>query len=40
MLLVNNARVVAVEMKSTLNVADVDEHLERLEKIRQFPPVG
>ncbi len=38
MLLVNNVYVVAVEIKSPLNVADVNEHLERLEKIRQFPP--
>ena len=38
MLLVNNMYVVAVEVKSTLNVADVDEHLERLDKIRTCPP--
>lgn len=38
LLLVNQTDVVAVEIKSTLQVADVDEHLARLEKIRVFPP--
>ena len=38
LLLVNQTYVVAVEVKSTLRVADVDEHLERLEKIRAYPP--
>ena len=38
LLLVNKTHVVAVEVKSTLKVADVDEHLERLEKIRMCPP--
>lgn len=38
LLLVNTAYVIAVEVKSTLKVADVDEHLDRLEKIRVYPP--
>ena len=38
LLLVNKMYVIAVEVKSTLKVADVDEHLERLEKIRTCPP--
>ena len=36
--LVNDTQAIAVEVKSTLKVSDVDEHLERLEKIREYPP--
>jgi len=37
-LLVNTNIAVAVEVKSTLTREDVDEHLERLERIRQVAP--
>ena len=36
--LINDTQAIAVEVKSTLKVVDVDEHLERLEKIRKYPP--
>ncbi len=38
LLLHNDIYVIVVEVKSTLKVSDVNEHLERLEKIRQSPP--
>ncbi len=38
LLLHNDIYIIIVEVKSTLKVSDVKEHLERLEKIRQSPP--
>ena len=38
LLLYNETSVIVVEVKSVLKVADVDEHLERLEKIQEVPP--
>ena len=38
LLLYNDTYVVVVEVKSTLKVSNVDEHLERLEKIQKSPP--
>jgi len=38
LLVVNDAEAVLVEVKSTLTVADVDEHLERLEKFKRMLP--
>ena len=37
-MLSGNTCVVFVAVKSTLKVADVDEHLERMEKIQKSPP--
>ncbi len=37
-LLVNSDTAVAVEVKSTLTLEDVKEHLERLEKIKEIKP--
>jgi len=37
-LVVNEANVVAIEVKSTLKVEDVDEHIERLRRFREFFP--
>jgi hypothetical protein len=36
--LLNDIYAIAVEVKSTLSVADVKEHLKRLEKIQKYPP--
>jgi hypothetical protein len=38
LLVVNNQDVVAIECKSNLSIDDVNEHLERLEKIKRFLP--
>jgi len=38
LLLVNTKFAVAVEVKSTLTKEDVDEHIERLDKIKQISP--
>lgn len=38
LLVVNDGDVVAVECKSTLGTADVDEHLERLAKLKRLLP--
>ena len=38
LLVVNNQGVVAIECKSNLSIDDVNEHLERLEKIKRFLP--
>ena len=38
LLLINTNIAVAVEIKSTLRVEDVDEHLERLQKIQKVQP--
>ena len=38
LLVVNNQDVVAIECKSNLSIDDVNEHLERLEKINRFLP--
>ena len=38
LLVVNNQDVVAIEFKSNLSIDDVNEHLERLEKIKRFLP--
>ncbi len=38
LLLINDTCAIAVEVKSTLQVKHVDEHLERLDKIREIPP--
>ena len=38
LLLINSKIAVAVEIKSSLSVDDVKEHLERLEKIRKIQP--
>lgn len=38
LLVVNDGDVVAVECKSTLSSADVDEHLERLAKLKRLLP--
>jgi len=38
LLLINSEFAVAVEIKSSLCVDDVKEHLERLEKIKKIPP--
>ncbi len=38
LLVVNNAEIVAVECKSNLSVDDVNEHLERLAKIKRLLP--
>ncbi len=37
LLLLNKIQAVVIEVKSTLKVADVDEHLERMDKIRRSP---
>ena len=38
LLVVNNQDVVAIECKSNLSIDEVNEHLERLEKIKRFLP--
>jgi hypothetical protein len=38
LLVVNNENVVVIECKSNLSVDDVNDHLERLEKIKRFLP--
>jgi hypothetical protein len=38
LLVVNNQDVVAIECKNNLSIDDVNEHLERLEKIKRFLP--
>ena len=38
LLLINTNVAVVVEIKSSLSVEDVDEHLERIEKIRKISP--
>ena len=38
LLLINSEVAVAVEIKSSLSVEDVKEHLERLDKIRKVQP--
>jgi hypothetical protein len=38
LLVVNNQDVVTIECKSNLSIDDVNEHLERLEKIKRFLP--
>ena len=38
LLVINNQDVVAIECKSNLSIDDVNEHLERLEKIKRFLP--
>ena len=38
LLVVNNQDVVAIECKSNLSIDDVNEYLERLEKIKRFLP--
>jgi len=38
LLLINTKYAVAVEVKSTLNIAAVDEHIERLKKIQKVCP--
>ena len=38
LLLINTKYAVAVEVKSTLNIASVDEHLDRLQKIQKICP--
>lgn len=38
LLVVNNTEVVAIECKSTLGIDDVNEHLERLEKLKRLLP--
>jgi hypothetical protein len=38
LLVINNTEAVLVEVKSKLSQADVDEHLERLAKFKQFMP--
>ena len=38
LLLINNEYAVAVEIKSSLSVDDVKEHLDRLNKIKTIPP--
>jgi len=38
LLAVNDIYAVAVEIKTTLSVEDVNEHLDRLQKIQELPP--
>ena len=38
MLLINSNVAVVVEVKSSLSIDDVNEHLERIEKIRKVSP--
>jgi len=38
LLLINSTIAVVVEVKSTLGIAEVNEHLERMEKIKRVPP--
>jgi len=38
LLLINSTIAVVVEVKSTLGIAEVNEHLARMEKIKQVPP--
>lgn len=38
LLVVNNSDVIAIECKSTLSVDDVNEHLERLDKLKRLLP--
>ncbi len=38
LLLINSTIAVVVEVKSTLGIAEVNEHLERMEKIKKIPP--
>jgi hypothetical protein len=39
LLVVNNADIIAIECKSTLSIDDVNEHLERLEKLKRLLPL-
>ena len=38
LLLYNEKFVVVIEVKNNLKVVDIDEHLDRLEKIKRTPP--
>jgi len=38
LLVVNGSEAIAIEVKSKLSQADVDEHIERLSKIKRFMP--
>ena len=38
LLVVNNTDIIAIECKSTLGIDDVNEHLERLEKLKRLLP--
>jgi hypothetical protein len=38
LLVVNNTDTIAIECKSTLSIDDVNEHLERLEKLKRLLP--
>ena len=40
LLLINSSVAVIVEVKSTLRVEDIDEHRERMEKIKLVSPKG
>ena len=39
LLVVNNTDIIAIECKSTLSIDDVNEHLERLEKLKRLLPI-
>jgi hypothetical protein len=38
LLVVNDAGIIAIECKSTLGIDDINEHLERLEKLKRLLP--
>jgi hypothetical protein len=39
-LIYNSQFAIAIEVKNTLRVEHVDEHVERMRKIQEFPMVG